>query len=157
MKIRRATEADLPAIVSILAGDTLGKTREDDSPVMSDAYQRAFRIISGEKNQTILVAETEEGEITGTLQLTFIQYLTYKGGLRAQAEAVFVKSNHRGKGIGTMLMKEAEKISRERGAHLIQLTTDKRRPDAKRFYEKLGYTASHEGMKLHFKDLKPGS
>lgn len=157
MNIRRATEADLPAIVSILAGDTLGRTREDDSRATKDAYLKAFRIISAEKNQTILVAETEEGEIAGTLQLTFIQYLTYKGGLRAQAEAVFVKSDHRGKGIGTMLMKEAEKIARERGAHLIQLTTDKRRPDAKRFYEKLGYTASHEGMKLHFKDLNSGN
>lgn len=157
MIIRRARESDLPAIVRILAGDTLGMTREDDSPALSGAYLRAFRTISADKNQTILVAETDEGEISGTLQLTFIQYLTYKGGLRAQAEAVFVKSDHRGKGIGTMLMNEAEKIARERGAHLIQLTTDKRRPDAKRFYEKLGYTASHEGMKMHFKDLNSGN
>lgn len=98
----------------------------------------------------MLVAEDETGQVVGTMQLTFIQYLTYRGGLRAQAEAVFVREDFRGKGVGSKLMKYAIDQSKLRGAHLIQLTTDKQRPEAVKFYEKLGFKASHEGMKLHF-------
>jgi GNAT superfamily N-acetyltransferase len=89
-------------------------------------------------------------EIVGTLQLTFIPYLTYRGGIRAQIEAVRVREDMRGKGLGEQLFRWAIDRARERGVHLVQLTTDKRRPDALRFYEKLGFKASHEGMKLHF-------
>ncbi len=150
MKIRRANENDIPLIIEILANDKLGKLREDNSSELLSVYLDAFRKIDAQEHQLLLVAETNSGEIAGTLQLTFIQYLTYKGGLRAQAEAVFVRDDLRGKGYGSALMQEALKLSKEKGAHLIQLTSDKRRPEAVRFYEKLGFVASHEGMKLHF-------
>ena len=94
--------------------------------------------------------ENEAQEIIGTLQLSFIQYLTYQGGIRAQIEAVRIREDQRGKGIGEKMFKWAIEKARERKAHLIQLTTDKKRPEAIHFYEKLGFKASHEGMKLHF-------
>ena len=87
----------------------------------------------------------------GTLQLTFIPYLTYEGGWRAQIEAVRITSALRGDGLGHDLFAWAIDRARERGCHLVQLTTDKRRADARRFYEALGFTASHEGMKLHLR------
>jgi len=88
--------------------------------------------------------------IIGTLQLSFIQYLTYQGGIRAQVEAVRVREDKRGNGLGEKLFKWAIHRASEKGAHLLQLTTDKRRPEAINFYEKLGFSSSHEGMKLHF-------
>jgi len=87
----------------------------------------------------------------GTLQLSFIQYLTYQGGIRAQIEAVRIRKDKRGEGLGETLFKWAIERAKDRNAHLIQLTTDKKRPEALKFYEKLGFKASHEGMKLHFK------
>lgn len=90
-----------------------------------------------------------DGEIVATFHLTFIQYLTYGGGIRAQIEAVRVKAGGRGQGIGTIIFQYAIERAKQRGAHLLQLTTDKKRPDALRFYESLGFVASHEGMKLH--------
>ena len=99
----------------------------------------------------MIVVENKENEIIGTFQLTITQYLTYQGGIRAQIEAVRVREDQRGKGIGEKLFEWAIKHSREKGAHLLQLTTDKKRPEALNFYKKLGFTASHEGMKIHFK------
>jgi len=87
--------------------------------------------------------------IVGTMQLSFLPYLTYRGGWRMQIEAVRIASGHRGAGIGERLFRWAIERARERGCHLVQLTTDKARPDALRFYERLGFRASHEGMKLH--------
>ena len=95
--------------------------------------------------------ENDKREIIGTLQLSFIQYLTYQGGIRAQIEAVRIREDQRRKGIGEKMFTWAIERAKERKAHLIQLTTDKKRPDALRFYEKLGFEASHEGMKLHFR------
>ena len=88
------------------------------------------------------------GGVVATFQLTFIQYLTYQGGLRAQIEAVRTNSAYRGQGIGTKVVAYAIERAREKGCHMLQLTSDKRRPDAIRFYESLGFTATHEGMKL---------
>ncbi len=90
-------------------------------------------------------------EIVATFQLTFIPYLTYQGGLRAQIEAVRVKAVYRGQGLGTAIFQYAIGRAKAKGAHLLQLTTDKKRVEAKKFYEALGFVASHEGMKLHFK------
>lgn len=142
---------DLPAIVAILAEDRIGNSRENSGAEWFAKYSTAFDKIDCNKDQVILVAADENDEVTGTMQLTFIQYLTFIGGLRAQAEAVFVRSDKRGQGIGTQLMNEAVRIAKDRGAHMLQLTTDKRRSEAVRFYEKLGFVASHEGMKMHFK------
>jgi GNAT superfamily N-acetyltransferase len=149
MKFRPATQDDVPAIVQMLADDELGQTREDYRIPLPDVYYQAFAHIDKDLNQELVVVENELGEIIGTLQLSFIPYLTYQGGIRAQIEAVRVHKQHRGEGVGRQFFLWAIERSRQRGAHLLQLTTDKKRPDALRFYENLGFQATHEGMKLH--------
>ena len=117
-------------------------------------YQRhiedAFLAIDRDPNQALMVAEIN-GVIVGTFQLTFIPYLTYQGGVRAQIEAVRVHRDHRGQGLGKLLFEWAIKHAKEKGAHVLQLTTDKQRPEALAFYQGLGFVASHEGMKLHLR------
>ncbi len=152
MIFRKATKADIPSIVSMLAIDKLGQTREDLSSNEFKKYYQAFTNIDKDKNQELVVMEDDLNEVIGTLQLSFIQYLTYQGGIRAQVEAVRIREDCRGKGLGEILINWAINRSIERGAHLLQLTTDKKRPEAFHFYEKLGFKASHEGMKLHFKN-----
>ncbi len=149
MKIRRAKRDDVAEIVNMLASDQLGKLREDFQEPLPANYYKAFEYIDGDINQELIVIENEENAIIGTLQLTFVQYLTYQGGMRAQIEAVRIREDYRGKGIGEKLFKWAINKSKEKGVHLVQLTTDKKRKGALEFYEKLGFTASHEGMKLH--------
>lgn len=151
MNIRTATKEDLPSIIEMIANDKLGKLREDYQLPLPNHYVEAFENILEDKNQELMVIESEN-LVIGTFQLSFIQYLTYKGGVRAQIEAVRVHEEYRGKGIGEMAFKWAIKRSEERGAHLLQLTTDKKRPEALKFYEKLGFVATHEGMKMHFKN-----
>ncbi len=150
MTIRKATEKDVEAIVQMLADDKLGMLRERYEVPLPDLYYKAFDHIQGDSNQELVVAEDENGNVIGTLQLSFIQYLTYQGGIRSQVEAVRIHKDQRGKGIGQELLKWAIARAQERGAHLIQLTTDKKRPEAVAFYQKLGFKDSHEGMKLHF-------
>ena len=150
MKFRKATLEDVPRIVEMIADDELGKTREDFRDPLPDAYTRAFENINADPNQELRVLENEHGEIIGTFQLSFIQYLTYRGGIRAQIEAVRIRKDQRGQGIGKRMFEWAINRARERNAHLLQLTTDKKRPAAIKFYEDLGFKASHEGMKLHF-------
>ncbi len=145
---RLATQDDLADIVALLADDALGASREQYRLPLPTAYQQAFDAIRRDSNQELTVVD-HNGELVATFQLTFIPYLTYQGGIRAQIEAVRVKSSYRGQGVGTKLFQYAIQRATERGAHLLQLTTDKKRPDAKRFYESLGFVASHEGMKLH--------
>ena len=144
---RLATEADLPEIVSMLADDELGATRETFQLPLPTAYLEAFQRITNDEQQELTVVEVS-GAVVATFQLTFIQYLTYRGGVRAQIEAVRVKSTHRGQGIGTEIFEYAIRRAKQKGAHVLQLTTDKERPDAKRFYASLGFIDSHEGMKL---------
>lgn len=150
MKFRKATKKDVPAIVQLLADDKLGQLREDYRTPLPQKYFEAFEQIDQDSNQELMVIENSENEIIGTLQLSFIQYLTYQGGIRAQIEAVRIRKDQRGQGIGETVFKWAINRAKERKAHLIQLTTDKKRPEALKFYEKLGFKASHEGMKLHF-------
>lgn len=150
MKIRKAKKEDVPAIVQMLANDKLGRLREDYRDPLPDTYYHAFENIRKDPNQELVVIENEEGRIIGTLQLSFIQYLTYQGGIRAQIEAVRVHEACRGKGLGKKLFQWAIAKSEEKGAHVVQLTTDKKRPEAVAFYRSLGFTDSHEGMKLHF-------
>lgn len=153
LHFRKATEADVPQMVEMLANDKLGQQREAYADPLPETYYKAFRNIDKDSNQELMVIEDEDHTVIGTLQLSFIQYLTYRGGLRAQLEAVRIKEGYRGKGIGATVFKWAIARAREKGAHLIQLTTDKKRPEAVKFYEKLGFSATHEGMKLHFKEM----
>ncbi|MDG3580929.1 MULTISPECIES: GNAT family N-acetyltransferase [Galbibacter] len=150
MNIRSASKNDVPAIVAMLADDKLGSLRENYKTPLPEQYYKAFTNIDNDPNQELYVIENEASEITGTFQLSFIQYITYKGGIRAQIEAVRIHKAHRNKGLGEKAFLWAIERAKEKGAHLIQLTTDKKRPEALRFYEKLGFTASHEGLKLHF-------
>jgi GNAT superfamily N-acetyltransferase len=150
MIFRKATIEDIPFIVDMLANDKLGRTRESYQDTLSENYSTAFQNISEDSNQELIVVEDFDKSIIGTLQLSFIQYLTYQGGIRAQVEAVRVREDKRGNGLGKKLFKWAIHRASEKGAHLLQLTTDKRRPEAINFYEKLGFSSSHEGMKLHF-------
>ena len=149
MTIRSALKKDVVAIVEMLTNDKLGKLRENFKNPLPDSYYEAFHNIDSDQNQELVVLENDSKEVIGTLQLSFIQYLTYQGGVRAQIEAVRIHEGYRGKGIGLKLFKWAIAKAKERGAHVVQLTTDKKRPEAIRFYENLGFRASHEGMKLH--------
>lgn len=131
----------------MLADDALGAIREDASDPLPQSYLDAFAAIEGDPNNELLVAE-RDGAIAGLLQLTFIPSLTHRGGLRAMIEGVRVHSLERGQGVGAGLVTHAIGLARSRACHLVQLTTDKQRPDALRFYEGLGFRASHEGLKL---------
>ena len=150
MKFRRALQTDVSSIIAMLADDELGKQREDYRDPLPDQYWIAFQNIDEDSNQELIVVENDLGEVIGTLQLSFIQYLTYQGGKRAQIEAIRIRKDQRSQGIGEEVFRWAINRAKERGAHLLQLTTDKKRPEALRFYQKLGFVASHQGMKLHF-------
>jgi GNAT superfamily N-acetyltransferase len=144
---RKAVRADLPAIVRMLADDFLGSQREKLSNPLPESYIAAFEQIERDLNHDLLVAETS-GEVIGTLHLMFLPSISYQGGLRAQIESVRVDSKHRSHGIGAQMVQFAIQRARDRGAHIVQLTTEKNRTEAHRFYERLGFKASHVGMKL---------
>ena len=135
----------------MITDDELGKQRENFQNPLPENYLIAFEKIDSEQNQELIVVENDNLEIIGTLQLTFIQYLTYQRGLRAQIEAVRIRKDQRGLGLGKALFKWAIERAKSRNAHVLQLTTDKKRPQAIKFYEDLGFKGSHEGMKIHFK------
>jgi GNAT superfamily N-acetyltransferase len=147
---RRARADDVPDIVRLLADDPLGATRERYESPLPESYARAFRAIEQDANNELVVACRGE-RVVGVLQLTYIPSLTYQGGWRALIEGVRVDSGERSQGLGKTLFEWAIARARERACHMVQLTTDKARPDAKRFYESLGFVASHEGLKLHLK------
>jgi GNAT superfamily N-acetyltransferase len=147
---RRARADDVPDIVRLLADDPLGATRERYENPLPESYARAFRAIEQDANNELVVACRGE-RVVGVLQLTYIPSLTYQGGWRALIEGVRVDSGERSQGLGKTLFEWAIARARERACHMVQLTTDKARPDAKRFYESLGFVASHEGLKLHLK------
>ena len=145
---RRALRTDLDRIVQLLADDPLGRKRENVSIPLSMSYERAFEAIAEDINNELVVAE-QEGSIIGVLQLTFIPYLTHQGSWRALIEGVRVAADRRGSGVGKRMLIWAINRAQQRGCRLVQLTSDKSRPDAIRFYQSLGFVASHEGMKLH--------
>lgn len=149
MIFRNATKEDLPSIVQLLATDTLGAKRENYADPLPKSYYDAFDIINADENQELIVLE-KEGIIIGTMQLSYLQYLTYQGGMRAQIEAVRIRENERGKGVGKQLFEWAIQRAKQKGAHLIQLTTDASRDDALEFYKSLGFKHTHAGMKMHF-------
>lgn len=148
LTFRTATKADVPHLVHLLADDPLGAAREADVSPLPDSYHDAYAAISADPNNELIVVELAS-ELVGMLQLTFIPSLTYQGSWRAQIEGVRVAAAHRSEGIGRQLFAWAIDRARSRGCHLVQLTSDKARPDAIRFYESLGFRASHEGLKLH--------
>lgn len=147
--IRIARRDDLAAIVQLLADDPLGSQREDNVVPLPEAYVRAFDAIDGDPNHELVVVESPQGAVIGVLQLTFLPGLTYRGSWRALVEGVRVAAGSRGAGLGEVLLGWAIRRARERGCRLLQLTSDKSRADAIRFYERLGFVASHEGLKLH--------
>ncbi|HKX37400.1 MAG TPA: GNAT family N-acetyltransferase [Burkholderiales bacterium] len=147
-RVRRAVLADLPAIVGLLADDPLGARRERAEDPLPESYLKAFEAIAQDPNNELVIAEGADGAPVAVLQLTFTPHITHQGGWRATVEGVRVAGALRGSGLGRELLSWAIERARERGCHLVQLTTDKQRPEAKRFYESLGFVASHEGMKL---------
>lgn len=144
-RVARAQRDDLAAIVALLAADPLGSAREDST---APAYARAFEAIDRDPAQLLVVALDEADTIVGTLQLSLIPGLSRQGALRAQIESVRVGEPARGSGLGTALLEWSIDHARAQGAGLVQLTTDKSRTRARDFYERLGFIASHEGMKL---------
>lgn len=145
---RRARESDLPAIIAMLADDALGRSRELVSDPVDERYRAAFAAIVADENQLLAVAVNADDQPVGCLQLTFIPGLSRSGMWRGQIESVRVTETERGTGLGTRFIEWAIGVCRDRGCKLVQLTSDKSRADSMRFYEKLGFTASHEGMKL---------
>jgi ribosomal protein S18 acetylase RimI-like enzyme len=147
LTFRMAAKKDLDPIVAMLADDALGKGRERYILPLPESYGQAFRAIDSDPNNELIVACCE-AEVIGVMQLTFTPYLTHQGSWRATIEGVRTSSSFRGQGVGTRMIEWAIDRSRERGCSLVQLTTDKQRAEALRFYQKLGFSATHEGMKL---------
>lgn len=146
--LRRARRADVPAIVALLVDDPLGRGREGaDVAEGLEPYLTAFDAIEADPAHLLVVAESS-GEVIGTMQLTVIPGLSRRGTTRAQVEAVRVRADHRGHGLGARMIEWAVDEARHRGCGLVQLTSDKTRADAHRFYVRLGFEASHEGYKL---------
>ena len=145
LTVRQATVTDLPAITALLADDEIGAARE--TPHDRAPYDESFAAIAADPNQLLVVGE-RCGQIVATMQLTFIPGLSRRGTWRAQIEGVRVASSARGDGLGEALMRWAIEQARSRGCALAQLTSDARRQDAHRFYERLGFVASHTGFKL---------
>ena len=149
MVYRKATKEDLPAIIEMIANDALGQLRERFEDPLPKEYYSAFERINTDKNQELIVIENSEGEVVATFQLSFLQYLTYVGGIRCLVENVHVREDQTGKGIGKQMFQWIIERAKEKNVHLIQLTSNKLRPNAIRFYEGLGFKATHEGFKLH--------
>lgn len=143
--IRSATRRDVPAIVALLADDPLGRTREDPGDLVT--YLAAFDEVAAQSGNIVLVAE-RDGAVIGCLQLTIIPGLARRGAKRGQIEGVRVGAASRGQGIGERLIRHAIEMSRAAGCGLVQLTSDNSRADAHRFYERLGFVATHAGFKL---------
>lgn len=145
---RKARIADLPRLIELLLEDELGSTRELKSSVVHENYIKAFHKIESDPNQYLMVVENSD-EIIGTCHLSIMPSLTFIGSTRMQIEAVRVAGKYRGQKIGSWMFDQAISYAKEQDVSIIQLTTNKNRPKAKHFYEKLGFEASHEGMKLY--------
>jgi GNAT superfamily N-acetyltransferase len=145
---RDARRADVPAIVALLADDPLGGGRETVGEDVDEAYWRAFEAIDADPRNALIVAD-RDGEVVGTMQLTFLPGLSRRGAERAQIEGVRVRADQRGARLGRQMIEWAIDQAREHGCALVQLTTDKSRTEAHRFYTSLGFRATHEGLKLN--------
>jgi GNAT superfamily N-acetyltransferase len=147
--LRAATRGDVRALVELFTDDELGAERDGiEDGQDSLPYERAFAAIDRDPAHVLLVAEADRSAVVGTLQLSFLPGLARRGSWRAQIESVRVAANLRGRGLGSVMVRWAIEEATARGCSLVQLTTDKRRDDAHRFYQRLGFDATHEGMKL---------
>ena len=144
---RLSQRTDLPSIVRLPADDDLGRQREKPEEPLLNSYSIAFEAMNADRNHELIVAESN-GEVIGTLHLIFLPSLSFQGGLRGQIESVRVGRQFQSRRIGSKMMKWAIARAKERGAHIVQLTTHKTRADAHRFYERLGFKRTHVGMKL---------
>ena len=150
LSIRKAKIDDLQTIVHMLADDFLGSQREKLQDSLPESYVKAFREIEADPNNELIVAELD-GEVIGTLQLTYTPSLSFQGGKRATVESVRVDARYRGQGIGREMMIWAMERARENGCVSMQLTSHADRKDAHRFYENLGFKSTHVGMKIALK------
>ena len=146
---RKATLNDIKAIVELLLEDELGQSRENST--ILEPYIKAFHEIDKDLNQYLMVVE-KDSEIIATCHLTIMPSLTFTGSTRMQIEAVRTKASLRGQKIGGWMMTQAISYGKARGASIIQLTTNKKRPRAEHFYQQIGFESSHEGMKLYLKN-----
>jgi GNAT superfamily N-acetyltransferase len=153
ISFRDARREDVPVIVAMLADDFLGAAREAAGAAdgagaeLDEVYWTAFGQIESDPRNRLIVAESD-GKVAGTLQLTLLPGLSRHGMLRAQIEAVRVAAWTRGQGLGRQMIEWAVAEARRNGCGMVQLTSDKRRADAIRFYGSLGFEATHEGLKL---------
>lgn len=147
LNFRHATRTDIPDLVTLLADDDLGATREDTSIPLNQHYIDSFDHIDKDPNNELTVVESN-GELVGMLQLTFIPYLTHTGSWRCLIEGVRISSTYRGQGIGSQFINWAIERAVEKKCSIVQLTSDKKRPGALSFYQSLGFQATHEGFKL---------
>ena len=147
LEFRAATANDIAALVGLLADDPLGAQREDSSEPLNPRYVDAFDSIARDPNNELTVVECD-GRLAGMLQLTFIPYLTHTGSWRCLIEGVRIGKDFRGQGLGTCFIEWSIARAQQRNCSIVQLTSDKQRPDALRFYEALGFEATHEGFKL---------
>jgi GNAT superfamily N-acetyltransferase len=150
LRFRLATRADLPSVVRMLADDDLGSQRERYQDPLPESYYAAFAQIESDPNHELIVAE-HNGKVIGTLHLMFLPSISFQGRVRAQIESVRVDKQFQSRGIGSAMMGWSIQRAKQRGAHIVQLTTHKTREDAHRFYERLGFKGSHLGMKLSLK------
>ncbi len=147
LRMREATSDDLPAIVALLADDENGALREDARLPLDPGYVAAFDAIAALPNQELIVAE-QDGRIVGTMQLSYLPGLSFRGRWRGQIEAVRIASALRGHGLGTAMIEWAVERCRARGCKMVQLASKRTRLDAHRFYERMGWDKSHSGFKL---------
>jgi len=146
--LRRAVRDDLEALVALIAADALRANDDSSAPEHLARYERAFAAIDADPAQTLVAVEASDGSVVGTMQVTLIPGLSRGGASRMQVEAVRIADGLRGLGLGSAMIRWAIDDARARGAALVQLTSDARRTDARRFYERLGFEASHVGFKL---------
>ncbi len=151
LKHRKAKQSDLKTIISLLLQDELGKIREESSDEGNSRYLEAFEKINADPNQYLMIVELAE-EIVGTCHLTIMPSLTFVGSARMQIEAVRVGEQYRGQKIGEWMIQQAISYGKLRGASIFQLTSNKSRGQAIKFYEKLGFESTHEGMKLYIEE-----
>lgn len=151
LSLRPAEEKDLPEIIGLLMEDQFGATREDLSDPLLPSYHQAFQDITADQNQTLLVVDYNK-ELIGSCHLTFMPSLSFKGSWRLNIENIHVTKRFQNQGIGTWMLQKAIVMGKGKGCKIVQLTTNKKRFLAKTFYEKLGFIASHEGMKLYLED-----
>ncbi|UPG71101.1 GNAT family N-acetyltransferase [Roseomonas gilardii subsp. gilardii] len=158
-RFRDATAADLPAIVRLMADDGFGAAREAASPdgALPASYGQAFAAIAALPGWSVIVAEDAQGRLVGCLQFMLLPHLSHQGGMRAQVESVRIASTHRGQGLGTALMNHAIDRARQAGCVMVQLTTHASREQARRFYEQIGFFATHCGMKITLEAISPTS